>query len=72
MLWRASGDPGRHFLFIDFTIWAIVAHGLVMLVATPLQKGLVMTVVEGLPLLLIAAVLLWLRPRHAGASVTAG
>lgn len=72
MLWRASGDPGRHFLFIDFTIWAIVAHGLVMLVATPLQKGLVMTVVEGLPLLLIAAVLLWLRPRHAGVSVTAG
>jgi hypothetical protein len=72
MLWRASGDPGRHPLFIDFTVWANVAHGLVMLVATPLQKGLVMTVVEGLPLLLIAAVLLWLRPRHADASVPAG
>ena len=64
MLWRASGDPARHLLFIDFTIWANVAHGLVMLVATPLQKGFVMTVIEGVPLFVIAAVLLWLRPRR--------
>lgn len=63
MLWRASGDPARHLLFIDFTIWANLAHGLVMLIATPIQKGLVMTVIEGLPLLGVAAVLLWLRPR---------
>lgn len=63
MLWRASGNPGKHPLFIDFTIWASAAHGLVMLIATPIQKGLVMTVIEGLPLLVIAAVLWWLRPR---------
>ncbi|HSM16437.1 MAG TPA: DUF6632 domain-containing protein [Gemmatimonadales bacterium] len=65
MLWRASDHPATHLLFIDFTIWASVAHGLVMLVATPLQKGLAMTVIEGLPLFVIAAVLSWLRPRHA-------
>ncbi len=62
MLWRASGNPSKHTLFIDFTIWASAAHGLVMLIATPLQKGLVMSVIEGLPLLVIAGVLWWLRP----------
>lgn len=71
MLWRASADPARHTLFIDFTIWANVAHGLVMLVATPLQKGLVMTVIEGLPLFGIAGILLWLGPRRVGAGAGA-
>ena len=66
MLWRASDDPAKHPLFIDFTIWGTAAHGLVMLVATPMQKGLVMTFVEGAPLLVIAAVLWWLRPRESG------
>jgi hypothetical protein len=65
MLWRASDDPANHRLFIDFTIWATVAHGLVMIVATPMQKGAGMTVVESLPLLAIAAVLWWLRPPRA-------
>jgi hypothetical protein len=65
MLWRASDNPARHPLFIDFTIWANAAHGLVMLIATPIQKGLVMMVIEGLPLFVIAAVLLWLRPRRS-------
>jgi len=67
MLWRASGDPQEHLLFIDFTIWANVAHGIVMLVVTPLQKGLTMTIIEGFPMLVIAAVLLILRPRAADA-----
>ena len=66
MLWRASNNPSQHSLFLDFTIWANVAHGLVMLIATPIQKGLVMTVVEGLPLFGIAAVLWWLRPSRSG------
>lgn len=65
MLWRASGTPENHTLFIDFTIWANAAHGLVMLIATPMQKGLVMTGIESLPLLLIAALLSWLRPRRS-------
>jgi hypothetical protein len=63
MLWRASGNPVEHLLFIQFTIWASAAHALVMLIATPIQKGLVMMIVEGLPLLVIAAMLWWLRPR---------
>ena len=63
MLWRASDNPEKHLLFIDFTIWANAAHGLVMLIATPIQKGFVMTIIEGLPLVVIAAVLWWLRPR---------
>lgn len=63
MLWRAAADPARHLLFVDFTIWANAAHGLVMVVATPMQKGATMMVIESLPLLGIAAVLWWLRPR---------
>jgi hypothetical protein len=62
MLWRAAASPAQHTLFIDFTIWANAAHGLVMLVVTPIQKGLVMTGIEGFPLLVIAGVLWWLRP----------
>lgn len=65
MLWRASRDPEMHALFIEFTIWATAAHALVMLIATPMQKGLVMTGIEGIPLVVIAAVLWWLRPRQA-------
>jgi hypothetical protein len=65
MLWRAAGNPAKHPLFIDFTIWANAAHGLVMLIATPMQKGVVMMVIEGLPLLVIAAVLWWLRPSQS-------
>ena len=73
MLWRCSGNPARHPLFIDFTIWANGAHGLVMLVATPLQKGLVMTFFEVLPLFVIAGMLWWLRPeRRARSSAGAG
>ena len=50
MLWRASADPAQHALFIEFTIWANIAHGVVMLIATPMQKGLAMTFSEGPPL----------------------
>ena len=64
MLWRASYDPQRHALFIDFSMWANAAHGLVMVIATPIQKGLVMMIVESLPLLVIATVLWWLRPKE--------
>jgi hypothetical protein len=39
MLWRAADDPAHHRLFIDFTLWANAAHGLVMLIATPMQKA---------------------------------
>lgn len=62
MLWRASANPATHRLFIDFTIWAFAAHGVVMIIATPMAKGPVMTVVEALPLFVISAVLWWLRP----------
>lgn len=65
MLWRASRDPSGHASLIDFTIWASLAHAAYMLVDTPSQKGWPMTVVEVLPLLLIAAALIWLRPRPA-------
>jgi hypothetical protein len=67
MLWRASDDPARHVLFIDFTIWTNAAHALVMFIATPKQKGLVMTLIEGLPLLLVAVTLWWLRPTRGPA-----
>ena len=49
--WRAASNPAQHTLFIDFTIWANAAHGIVMVIATPLQKSLVMTFIEGVPLL---------------------
>jgi hypothetical protein len=63
MLWRASRTPADHLLFLDFSAWANAAHGVVMLIVTPMQKGMVMTFVEGVPLFIIAAVLWWLRPR---------
>jgi hypothetical protein len=63
MLWRAAPNPEHHLLFIDFTIWANAAHGLVMVIATPLQKGVGMTAIESVPLFVIAAILWWLRPR---------
>lgn len=63
MLWRTSNDPVRHLIFIDFTIWASVAHGLVMIIATPIVKGFFMTLVEGVPLFVLALVLWYLRPR---------
>jgi len=65
MMWRASRCPAKHSLFIDFTIWASAAHGLVMVIATPMQKGLVMTMIEGIPLLAIAGILWWLRPGYS-------
>lgn len=64
MLWRAARDPAEHVLFIDFTIWANAAHGVVMIIATPLQKGLFMMVIESVPLLVIATVLWWLKPER--------
>ena len=70
MLWRAAENPAKHLLFIDFTVWANAAHGLVMIIATPLQKGLAMMVIESLALLVIAGVLAWLRPRSVGRPVT--
>jgi len=63
MLWRAADNPAKNVLFIDFTILANGAHGLVMLIATPVQKDLFMTFVEGVPLFVIAGMLWWLRPR---------
>jgi hypothetical protein len=71
MLWRASDNPARHLLFLDFTIWANIAHGVVMLVVTPMQKGFIMMFIEGLPLLGIAAVLWWLRPTTDGTTLAA-
>lgn len=72
MLWRAAPNPEQHTLFIDFTIWANAAHGLVMVVATPLKKGVGMTVIESIPLLAIAAILWWLRPRTAPSTYPEG
>ena len=66
MLWRTSNAPERNIVFLDFTIWANAAHGAVMIVATPIQKGALMTIVESVPLLLIAAALIWLRPQSGG------
>lgn len=68
MLWRASRDPASELLFLDFTIWANGAHGLMMLIVTPMQKSAFMTLIEGIPLLVIAGLLLWLRPRRVFAA----
>jgi hypothetical protein len=64
MLWRASNNPLKQPLFIEFTIWTHAAHGLVMVIATPIQKGFVMMFIEALPFFAIAAVLWWLRPEN--------
>lgn len=65
MMWRASSAPARHPLFIDFLMWASAAHGLVMVIATPMQKGLLMTMIEAIPWFVIAGMLWWLRPGYS-------
>ena len=62
MLWRAASKPGENLLFIDFTIWASAAHGVVMLIATPMQKDLIMTFIEALPLFGMSVVFWYFRP----------
>jgi hypothetical protein len=40
-----------------------------MLIVTPMQKGLVMTMIEEAPLIGIAVVLWWLRPGRVASAV---
>jgi hypothetical protein len=63
-LWRASHNPRQHRLLIDFTIAANFVHAGVMLVAAFVLPGETVHAVGDVALLvLIAGVLLWLRPR---------
>ena len=63
-LWKASRNPKEQRLFIDFTIWASLAHAVFMLVfAIYLEGELIHVVGDVAVLALIAAVLYWLRPR---------
>ena len=39
MLWRASMDPVRHRLFVDFTMRGTAAHGVVMIIATRSERS---------------------------------
>ncbi len=63
-LWKASRNPKEQILFIDFTIWANLAHAGIMLVFAIYREGELIHVVGDVAVLvLIAAVLYWLRPR---------
>jgi hypothetical protein len=66
-LWRAAADPARHVLLIDFTILSSLLHGGVMLLDSLLQKGEHAHLWGDIPLLFVAAALLWwLRPSESG------
>ena len=38
-LWKASKNPGTHLFFIDFTLWASVAHLLWMVLIATIQPA---------------------------------
>ncbi len=68
--WRASANPSEHGLLIDFTIWANLAHAAEMLISAFVFEGELIHLVSEVSLLvLISAVLLWLRPRTARAPI---
>jgi hypothetical protein len=65
-LWRAAADPPRHVLLIDFTILSSLLHGGVMLVDSLLQEGEHAHLWGDVPILFVAAALLWwLRPSQS-------
>ena len=67
-LLRAARDPAAHATFLDFTMWANLAHVLVMLpmaVAESQYRSKLLTDIPFL-LLLVGALALW-RPRRAAA-----
>lgn len=63
-LWKASSNPQKHMLFIDFSIWTNVAHGVVMILIGILREGeLVHLLLDSLVLILPAFLILIFRKK---------
>jgi hypothetical protein len=60
-LWKASRNPEKHGLFIDFTIWANIAHGLVMILIGVLSGEFHHLLFDGLTLILPSLLLIYLK-----------
>jgi len=60
-LWRASKNPEKHLLFIDFTIWANIAHGLIMIFIAVLRGEFYHLLLDGLILILPSILLIYLK-----------
>lgn len=64
-LWQASKEPKKHVLFIDFSIWANIFHGVVMVLIGILRKGEFHHLLsDGLVLVLPAMVVLYLKKKE--------
>lgn len=62
--WKASKQPDQHLLFIDFTIWANVAHAVLMTVVGALRPGeFYHLLIDSLTLFIPAVILLYFRKK---------
>jgi hypothetical protein len=60
---KASADPWRNALFFDFTMWANLTHGLLMLVQIAFSHHDAWKMLTDVPyILVLAAGIAWLRP----------
>ena len=61
---RAATDPRRYLSFIDFTVWANAAHGILMVIQTfVLGDQWHKLFTDDAFTLILAGLLFWLRPR---------
>jgi hypothetical protein len=63
-LWKASFEPKKHSLFIDFSIWANIAHGLTMILIGLLREGELIHLLKDSVVLLLPAILLFYSKRR--------
>ncbi len=64
-LWQASKEPKKHSLLIDFSIWANIIHGLVMIVIGMLREGEFHHMLgDGLVLIVPAIAILYMKKRE--------
>lgn len=70
-LWKASQEPKKHLLFINFTIWANILHGATMIILGYLREGeFYHLLIDGLVLLVPSAILYYIRLKETNAKLT--
>lgn len=63
-LWKAAKYPVKHLLFIDFTIWANLIHGLTMILIGIINKDEFFHLLNDGGLLIILASLIYFKRRN--------
>ena len=67
---RAAKQPSQHLSLISFTVWSSVVHALIMAVQAMGDKSEHGHLVGDIPVLLIAAAVLWFLARPLSVSAT--